>query len=623
MATPVNPLDRYVTYTYHFELYATPTVDALATIPPSGLNDRTDRDKPNGLLLLNTRKDAHQHIQNVEFEYLAPGFFEGITLAPFSELTMTVEEPGAAFFYEKIQRAMSDYEVTNPGEIYFGLKIIFIGRTPDDKEEIYDQIPVIPLMLARYSANYTFKGGVYTLVFRNGTFGAVSLSRDDPLAWSSYTHKTLSVKANRLSEALQQLKEGLNKNYDDWLKNETNIKTGRVMHYEINIEPGVGLDGRFETRERESTAEGDKCYLSFQPDMPIIDMIHRIIQHCPEVMEQIKGSRTSYLQPLHEGAFGYTIVPRVHYQESDVLVNYSVMRYEGNSKNSNRGKYEFNFFFSGAGQNVDVINFDMKMDSSIALFLGSANSSDKEGNQSGKLPIEFPKVWGSDVVHADRSLPKKQVETDNERLEVSDLKRNSVISAPGSPSGDTKSWGTQQAQNVNTVKGAIDAMTLLIGASGPQKTLEIRGHAGLLKECWGGMNADEYAFGVKNGLWVKLNIYDENGRQFFYRDYYFVFGVRNVFSGGAFIQRITMRMIPPVAGNQQEGSNANVQTSVAPRPTLYLEQSEVDRELRGLQNKQATATARSWNEKKDLSNVSGTDTPGGAAILYRNLRRRQ
>ena len=65
MAYPRNPLDVYVTYTYHFELHAASSWEKLQFLEDSDANDVTTRFEPNGTLLINTRKDAHQVIDDV------------------------------------------------------------------------------------------------------------------------------------------------------------------------------------------------------------------------------------------------------------------------------------------------------------------------------------------------------------------------------------------------------------------------------------------------------------------------------------------------------------------------------------------------------------------------------
>jgi hypothetical protein len=55
MANPANPLDRYVSYTYHFELHAGTSWDQLKYLEQSDANLSTDRFSANGTLLINTK----------------------------------------------------------------------------------------------------------------------------------------------------------------------------------------------------------------------------------------------------------------------------------------------------------------------------------------------------------------------------------------------------------------------------------------------------------------------------------------------------------------------------------------------------------------------------------------
>ena len=109
MANPANPLDRYVTYTYHFELHAGTSWDQLKYLEQSDANLSTDRFSANGTLLINTRKDAHQVIDFVKIVATQSRTGGGIGAfviagADNQPVEITISEPGGFAFIEKIQR---------------------------------------------------------------------------------------------------------------------------------------------------------------------------------------------------------------------------------------------------------------------------------------------------------------------------------------------------------------------------------------------------------------------------------------------------------------------------------------------------------------------------------------
>lgn len=622
MARPANPLDKFVTYTYHFELHATSSMEKLRAISADGVNQSTPRDKPTGTLMINSRKDAHQQLTAVSWQYVTPGITNGVMMAPIFEMKLTIEEPGAAFFYEKLQRVMADNQVTSIGGLVFGLKIIFIGRTAGDQEVIYNKLPILPLQMLGLASSFDQRGGVYNLTMCSSSTAAAVQSPNDPNSSYAYTHKALSVEATRLSEALDQLRDGLNKNYNDWFENQTNKPDIRRLRFDILAEPSI--DGSFQTMGQESTANGTKCRLSFDPKTQILDMIHRCIHHCPEVMKRIADSKEQFKTPLTPGAFTYTVIPRVDLLDGEALITYSIVQYEGSASttgNDAGDTYEFNFYFSGAGQNVDVLSFDMKFENSLILFMGGQGGDDHYGNLTGRLPFVNPRHWAANVVHEDRSK-QKDVQTDDQRANISGLNKNDVAVGPATPRSADSAYNSQQVQNVNNFKAAMASLNLFIAAAGDsQKTLRIRGHAGLLLASAIGPNPRDMAFGVKSGLWLKLNIYDENGRQFFYRDYYKIFSVKNSFQGGQFIQDLVVIPWPKVIPADASSPTNNVNTSVPNRPNTAA--ADLRRVENNLANAEPARTQQELQQLRSNANVSFTDTAGGAATGGRGIRRGQ
>lgn len=637
MANPRNFLDRFVSYTYHFELHAAASQSTLDGISKGGVNRATPRNEPVDTLLINTRKDAHQNITSVVWTYLGPGVMSSSMLAPFDELHMTIEEPGSAFFYEKIQKIMLNNQTSNVTSLVFGLKILFVGRTADDVEEVVDELPMLRLMMSGFNANFTFKGGTYSLIFVNSGTAGISPVNGHSNSNYSYTHKAFSIQATRLREALGELEAALNANYREWFDNQTNKPNVRQFEYEINAPND--MDGTFVTTNAVSTAAGSKYVMSFTQQMQIHDMIHKVVQHCPEIMERMKQSRTSFMQPKHPGAFIYTVVPRVIHEDNALMISYAVEKYEGEPKDSQTSSndYEFNFYFSGAGQNVDVLDFDMKLEQSITMFLAGKAGSDHAANLSGKLPFVNPQHYSSNVVHSDVSLPREQFR-ENERANITELSPNDVAPAPATPQASYQGYNSHPENTVATFKEAMDVISIFQAATGgAQKTLRIRGHLGLLNACWTGPRPGQNAFGITSGLWVKVNIYDENGRQFFYRDFYWVSSIKNTFSGGQFIQELVLIATPKNASASATGTGAaNVDTSLAqnPAPEVKAFSDGLDARDRQLIEQERNLDARDLQARSRKAIIEGrepgsvkvnntrvTTTGSGAAIILRPIRR--
>ena len=559
MAIPANPLDKFVGYTYHFELHAATSIDALKEVE-GGTNESTERNAPNKTLLINTRKDAHQHITEVMFEYISPGSIPGAVAAPLGDISIRVEEPGAAFFYEKIQRAIENGKVTSFANLVFGLKIFFIGRLPNDSSEIYDKIPMLYMMLEDFQATFNFKGGVYSMKFAPAAAAAIVTAPTNPRSAYAYSFKGFGIEANDLKDALAKMEEAIQRNYDNWFENDVDISSSTVkrIKYKINC----GLDGKFQTSNANSTSEATKFKMTFDQQMQIVDMIHKVVMRSPEVLKQLAASYDANFRPLHKGAFGYSIIPRVLKGKGEDTVIFDIVQY-GESDPA-RDTFDFNFYFSGAGQNIDVLDFDLKIEFGLAMFVGGSSSDDEAGNISGRMQLYSPLDFSRKNVHQDKSIAQ-EVQSDDKRVRAPELKENDTAHPPVTPSHEIQAYNGHRVDNVSTAREAFSAFTALISATGDEKTLRIRGHAGLLYRCWSGPNSNENGFGVSSGLWVKVNIYDEQGRQYFYRDYYRLFTVKNVFQNGMFTQELVLIAMPRT-------SAAQVKTSI-PENRPYADES--------------------------------------------------
>ena len=164
MANPANPLDRYVTYTYHYELHAVTSWVQLKYLEQADANLASDRFSANGTLLINSRRDAHQVIDSVKFiattaRSTGLGAFV-ITGAENQPVELSISEPGGFAFVEKIKRIMEDNKVTVQSNLIFVLKIMFVGRTSDIfAPPVTEYSKLIPMILTSMRGSFTHVGG--------------------------------------------------------------------------------------------------------------------------------------------------------------------------------------------------------------------------------------------------------------------------------------------------------------------------------------------------------------------------------------------------------------------------------------------------------------------------------
>ncbi len=210
MALPANPLDRYVTYTYHFELHAGTSWDQLKYLEDSDANLATDRFLANGSLLINTRKDAHQTIDSVRFNAIknASNSVGGFIIASDQQhVEINISEPGGFGFIEKIQKLMEVNQVSIQANLLFVLKIMFVGRLSNNNV-VTEYSKLIPMFLTNMNGSFTHTGGSYHMFFVPSIVAASSGNKTSGSQLRfSYTDKSISFEAKTVKDALQKYED--------------------------------------------------------------------------------------------------------------------------------------------------------------------------------------------------------------------------------------------------------------------------------------------------------------------------------------------------------------------------------------------------------------------------------
>ena len=111
MSTPKNQLDDFTTYTYHFQLLAAHNWDDLSLAQNtdavvSTTSTRGTKIKGTGTttVLIDTRADAHQTIEDVIFDYVGSSTNHQGHFIPDGSMKFKVIEPNKIFFLQKIRK---------------------------------------------------------------------------------------------------------------------------------------------------------------------------------------------------------------------------------------------------------------------------------------------------------------------------------------------------------------------------------------------------------------------------------------------------------------------------------------------------------------------------------------
>lgn len=562
---PPNPLNEFVTYNAHFELHLSNTWDELRAASETMSNLATTRREGVGSLLINTRKDAHQHIDNVKFTTITPKANPTAGGTATVELSLEVSEPGGAFFIEKVMRQAEKYNCTNvQHSMVWGLKIIFAGRTALGEEKIIPMKYMIPLTLLGMTARYDHRGGDYQLTFiANGTVtnrpGKFSMM-------ASYTNKNIVISAKTVQEALKKLEERLQGNYDTTyeldLKNE--IGARRIV-YKIN--PAADIVGDLSLINREAYDDSKNAKINLKATDPISSMIMQILQSSKEINDRVANSRDALRTQFQEGVEIPVINTRYLLKADVAEIIFDVFMYRGGGF-----VYEFDYYFAGAGKNVDIINFEMKIPNAEILTVTNNNSSlDLNTNASASAQTDFARYHAANNVHPDVTRERlyeqvrEPISIPGAEGDVAPLSYPTAIDRRGNAAIETK--------NVSAYKRAFKTYAEFAGATDITVSFTLRGHLELLQLCVSYPDWEDSGgalmFGLQESCWVKVNIKDDEGQPFFYTGYYDVLTVENVFSGGMFTQNLVVMMKSGLDGVQ---STVGTVAETTPRPNPSVTQ---------------------------------------------------
>jgi hypothetical protein len=559
MALPANPLDKFVTYTQHFELHAAPDWEQLSKLEFTDRNDSTDRFSPKGTLLINSRKDAHQSIDEVKFMAIANTAANAGFCSSYGEVNFTITEAGGFAFSEKLQLLKDQQKVTILQNLIFVLKVMFVCRDQNNQiKTIYSKL--IPMSLMSMKASFDHRGGVYAMSFLiMNSMGATNGNAfGSPLRYA-FTNKAVQFEASTVAEALKKLEDGLNANYEETYKNKLDGSVGKKIKYIIKWDKE--LNGEVKGNIKNSFAPHDASKFAFNPNIEIGNYIMEILSHSKDINEKIGASKESYAKEFHPNAFMPMVVPRVLMKPDVVEMIYDIQLYKGGSA----AKFTFDYYFSDVGKNVDVMQYEVVYENMLAYIATYSNAGqDKHTNSSATCASEVPTVYQRDIVHEDKT--KHHLESLRvEKKPLTGIRANDVLPPASANSAIQTGLSTHPVGDVRSVKLATDAsLAFMAAGASAQQTFTIRGHLDLLNLCAAYPDGSNNMFGTNNGVWIKVNIWMPLGdsgikKQFYYTGWYQLLSITNHFANGQFTQQLhviamdrqsQMRALNPQQPNQ-------------------------------------------------------------------------
>lgn len=562
MSNPRNPLDVFATYTYHFELHAAAAWEDLAQIQNTDQNATTTPTHKTNTTLINTRKDAHQIIDDVKFGYIGPSANNYGHYIPDGTMTLKVTEPNRVFFMEKIANTMKYYNVSSLSSLHWALKIFFIGRTPNN--EIY-KLPIggtgimVPMVFADMNSTFTYKGGEYMMNFVTlSSFGGSSGDKAmSSVMLAGYCNQNIPVTAKTVREALKTLEAKLNENYQNTYKVELTNPGIRPLVYKINIDSAIP-DGTIDyATGNVSFAPNDDVTITFSASQTIVSWIFQILRSSTTLNSMVGDSLNHIRTQGHPGVKIISVFPTFLATKTELNIIYNIFLYQGENteiqglqNNANKNVMEFDFMFSSPGKNVDILGFDIHMKSALAWFSNNTMGSfDANTGQSATTAKSDPAGWQNRVVPTDVVQPNSKL-INTERYLIPGGPGNDIAYLPAAAQADATGLVKYQEGAIKSAKLMFNTIAQMHGAFDPMFTITIRGHldllnAGIVYPVSAIGDLHQVPFGVRAPLWIKVNIKSPNDQTtpFFYNGLYNVVSIENHFSGGKFIQTVVVLMM--------------------------------------------------------------------------------
>lgn len=420
MSSPPNPLDAFRTYSYHHILLAadsTGTAIGLAENPELELAafDHPDvkfcpKDSPNGgkyVVLINGMTDAQFSIKSAKWaSVVVPSAGTTSSSQAMSSTTMAVDgemlvvEPQGLNFMNLLNETTKMLKI-DPTIMTFVLKTIFVGHRDDGTQRVLTDVKPLVFMMIDITASIDVSGAEYTIGLVGVANGAAKMPHMASIASGfNFTVPTGSVEA-----ALQALTIKLNSQYGrergELQKKLDKCGTGINLNnefaqvvYSISAPDYSGYTvGDLEDSKFQTDATGNFNFVQLGQSCSIENLIGAVMNSSKQVAEDAN-------KPIDDGRFIYKIVSDIDTSSSVVRVNYYVHRYKASSVDvENFLTFQppegegitFDYIFTG--NNIDIINFDLRMQMGLVFYQVLAAQSSSPTTSSQLLNFFNPDTY--------------------------------------------------------------------------------------------------------------------------------------------------------------------------------------------------------------------------------------
>ena len=653
MSRPQNILNFFRTYSYHHILIAcdgTETAQALAKESEITLFDHeraVSRFLPQSLpsnggqyvVLINGMSDVMFTIKSAKWSsvMIPTDGQDPSTMAVDGELVIT--EPNGVRFLNVVSEVCSSLG-TDPNGVCFMLKTIFVGHRQSGGSEIITNIKPLLFMAHDINAVFDTTGSEYVFSFVGMVNGAAKMPHISSIS-DGFTMYLADENGKQLTlqQALEQvLPSLLTKHYaafkekliTDLEKSNSTVNVEEEFQdvvYKVKIDEAYYdyFAGSNELEQKQSIGNNDPVISQEGDSISIEGLIKTIMNSSKEVVTEdkreapgeLKGRRfvPKITSTLRTGPNKYEVeyqVQRYELVTTTVEQNQNPFQFDPNDNPNLDQGIEFDYIFTGG--NVDIRNFDIKMQMGMAFFqtlLTTPNyPSTVESQTQDKIS---PIVGGSDnagVANGDgKPRPKKP-------LFLGMTSRNASFRNKKSP-GDTVGFNAllerhAAYENIDariTITGnpqILEETTYLPDDIDPLKTIP----AAVIK------TEDSASRSIEDSPktiiplmhkipgYVKVNVkmpasdesqFQDYAEPFWYQGWYYLYAVNHSFSDGEFVQELEMFSMPTDAGqvdlNNEKDDNQTQPSGESTNQTTLIKSPQEKRTVKSI-SKERRARAK-------------------------------
>jgi len=451
MSTPQNILGKFDTYAYHHILMVCNNTDAAEALASTDeittYQHPTDRERYKArdigkidggkyVTLIDGTTDARFFITDVSWtnyiaadpEVGADSTAQSTTMSTDGE--MEIVEPLGAAFLNRLTDICDELD-SDPVGLVFLLKTIFVGRNANGATEMISTVRPMMFIVFDITSVFDSSGAKYKLEFVGLTNGAGKLPQPQKI----FEGLNLKMDPSSLSATLKKLEKTVNDKYDQFklkavvdfaatLKeqdanaalaeaNKFLIENYRDVRYKIIADKVYEDTGRYAAGDNEHVriADGDSAtVINYGPDVTVEAILNGIMASSSGVYKDAQGNGTPKDNNFKNSKYIYKIISTIRSTAKEYIVEYHIKRFlqaesaysqqeEGGVITPLPGQsIEFDYIFTG--KNVDIKNFDIKMEMGMAFFQIAATTDNIPSNKSvgAGMASKTAKLGGSSSV---------------------------------------------------------------------------------------------------------------------------------------------------------------------------------------------------------------------------------